>query len=49
MTESDRASLRTFEILVNDADTIDDAQAFAEAKGLRRGDILPIAERAYWS
>ncbi|HTK60679.1 MAG TPA: hypothetical protein VL283_05765 [Candidatus Baltobacteraceae bacterium] len=47
--KADPAALHAFDLLVNDADTIDDAAAFAEAKGLPREDVLVLAERAYWS
>lgn len=41
--------IRAFELLVNDADAIGDAEAFARAKGLRREDWIGPADRAYWS
>lgn len=47
--KADPETLRTFDRMVNDADTIDDAAAFAEAKGLRREDWIDLADRAYWS
>src|SRR5690349_22517158 len=47
--KADPETLHAFELLVNDADTIDDAAALAKAKGLRRGEIAGPAERAYWS
>ena len=47
--KADAATIHAFELLVNDAETIDDAAAFAKAKGLRREDVAGPAERAYWS
>lgn len=47
--KDEAAHLRAFELLVNDADTIDDAEAFAKAKVLDRDGVVEIAERAYWS
>lgn len=46
---ADPAALRTFERLLHGADTIGEAEAFARAHGLSRADILPAADRAYWS
>jgi len=43
------ATLHAFDLLVNDADTIVEAWAFAEAKGLSREERNDRAERAYWS
>jgi len=47
--KADPATLHEFEKLINDADTIDEAAAFAKAKGLRREDWIDPADRAYWS
>lgn len=47
--KDDPAALQAFERLLGDAETIDDAAAFAKAKGLSRGAVLGRAERAYWA
>lgn len=47
--KADPATLHAFELLVNDAETIDDAADFAKAKGLTRDEIVGFADRAYWS
>ncbi len=47
--QADPDTLHAFELLVNDADTIDDAAEFAKAKRLRHDDLVGTAERAYWS
>ncbi|HJV32989.1 MAG TPA: hypothetical protein VJ694_03110 [Patescibacteria group bacterium] len=47
--KADPATLHAFDLLVNDAETIDDAAEFAKAKGLTRDEIVGAADRAYWS
>jgi hypothetical protein len=47
--KADPETLHAFDLLINVADTIDDAEAFAEAKGMTREDWIDSAERAYWS
>ncbi|MEK7546449.1 MAG: hypothetical protein AAB554_05280 [Patescibacteria group bacterium] len=41
-------TMRTFYVLINDADTIAAAADFAKSKGLRRQDWIASADRAYW-
>src|SRR5688572_22870473 len=46
---ADPETIRAFDLLINAAETIDDAEAFAKAKGMTRGDWIDSADRAYWS
>lgn len=42
-------TIRAFDLLINAAESIDDAEAFAKAKGMSREDWIGPADRAYWS